>query len=132
MPQKYNQKSPECGNLCRTNNLAFSKTTTTKSCKKKKKKLKEKEKRRGICWLKILRDRSTKFDVWALDPDSDRPKQKYYLCYNWEHMNTYGIFDSTKIMVNLFKLDDVIVVIFVLFSFVLRVFIKEIDAEEYG
>lgn len=46
---------------------------------KKKKKLKEKEKRRGICWLKILRDRSTKFDVWALDPDSDRPKQKYYL-----------------------------------------------------
>lgn len=47
-------------------------------------------------------------------------------------MNTYGIFDSTKIMVNLFKLDDVIVVIFVLFSFVLRVFIKEIDAEEYG
>lgn len=69
MSQKYNQESPECGNLYRTNKLAFS-TTQTKSCKRRK--------RREICWLKNLRDRSRgKFALGASGPDSDRPKQKY-------------------------------------------------------
>lgn len=42
MSQKYNQESPECGNLYRTNKLAFStiqtnkQTKQTESCKKRK------------------------------------------------------------------------------------------------
>ena len=36
MSQKYNQGSPECGNLYRTNKLAFS--TTTKKLQEEKKK----------------------------------------------------------------------------------------------
>lgn len=86
-----------------------------RSCKKRKK-------RRGIRRLMDLRDGSTTQIrpagfVWIL---IQTIKTKYDLWNNWENLDTNWTFDGIKIMVNLCRIDNVIVV---MYCFLLRVFI---------